>query len=323
MMNIEDLARLLERYRNGQCSPGEERLIEEWYASLQLKPPPIAEPDVDASLEKVFERLDSKVRRPATILRRSYRRLLVAAAVVLLSVGFFWVYRNGQSQRPGLAVTDRDSITISTVSGEIKKMVLGDGSVVQLNANSIIRYPRQFNGGTRGVSLLEGEAFFQVATGPAHPFIVITEGVKTVVLGTSFNIRSYGRDKKVAIALVSGKIQVSTPSDTASVTLAPHDLLEYEKGSGKLDRLRFDNETAVAAWKQRAMNFKDASFEDVAFEVNNMYNITVVNQSNKRHWSYTGYFNNEGIWEIINTICITENLTYKFDQGHIILINKN
>jgi transmembrane sensor len=82
---------------------------------------------------------------------------------------------------------------------------------------------------------------------------------------------------------------------------------------------RFDGEEEVAAWKSGGLYFKDASFEQIAFEVANKYNIRLVNQSHKRIWSYTGLFRSESLQEVIETMCQTENLQYRFDNGVLVI----
>ena len=39
--------------------------------------------------------------------------------------------------------------------------------------------------------VLEGEAFFNVTKNPRQPFIVKTGKISTIVLGTSFNVKSF------------------------------------------------------------------------------------------------------------------------------------
>ena len=363
-MHIDDLAALMDRYRKGQCTPEEKKIIEEWYEALQLGPsseegeaPELEAFEVDASLDRVFKGL--RERRPgaeeddtagqeprfgeaavpmhdtgargrtadmhgdAPPRIRAARRLGTVAAIaaaLVLALGAYWALRLASPDGHRIGASP-DEIVVSTVSGEIKKMLLPDGTTLQLNANSSIRYARVFNGAKRRVILEKGEAFFQVATDPAHPFVVEAGGLETLVLGTCFDVRSYARDSGTVVAVVSGKVQVSTPYNNQSLTLTPHELVRYGKGS--MSKSRFDKEMEVDAWKERAMNFVDASFEDIAFQIENLYNVPVVNQSSKKHWSYTGYFDNESVWEIIKTICITENLDYRFSEGHIILTNKN
>jgi ferric-dicitrate binding protein FerR (iron transport regulator) len=325
-MHIDDLADLLDRYRLDKCTPAEKRVVEEWYESLRAHPPLPQENDIQASLDKVSARLEEQIGSPDVVwigsrTYKPYKRALVAAAGILLILGCwkFW-WSSGKCAMPN-AGTTADSIWVATSAGETKKVVLPDGTLVQLNAGTHFGYPSAF-GAERKVRLLTGEAFFQVAPDPQRPFEVLASQTQTKVLGTSFNIRAYERDHGAYIALVSGKVSVSIPNASAPITLTPHFRLSYDSTNNSYGTDHFDKESEVAAWRQRAMNFQDADFDEIAFQLKNMYNIDLVNESSRKHWSYTGYFASENVWEIVKTICITENLSYNFDQNRIIIINK-
>jgi transmembrane sensor len=344
-MHIDDLADLLDRYRLNQCTPEERHVVEEWYESLKTHPSIPGDTDIQESLDKVSARLEQALqsgplesakpepkvnpeseRYPDVVWLESrthkpYKRALVAAAGILLIFccwKFWWSSRNWGSTVEGTA---EDSVWVSTAPAETKKMILPDGTLVQLNAGTSFGYPANF-GVERKVRLLRGEAFFEVAPDPQRPFIVLAAQTKTTVLGTSFNIRAYEKDKGVAIALVTGKVSVSIPNVSTYVTLTPHNRLSYDSTTNSFQTHHFDKEQDVAAWRDKAISFHDADFDEIALQLKNLYNIELINESNRKHWSYTGYFASENVTEIANTICITENLSYTSDQNRIIIINK-
>ena len=74
----------------------------------------------------------------------------------------------------------------STGAGETKLVTLVDGSHVELDTKSAIAV--HFSAGQRGLSLLEGEAWFEVAPDPARPFIVEAAGGTVTALGTAFDV---------------------------------------------------------------------------------------------------------------------------------------
>jgi ferric-dicitrate binding protein FerR (iron transport regulator) len=327
-MHIDDLAALLKRYHEDKCTSEERKIVEEWYDGLATSASSPGEAEVSASLDQVFERIQmglsgadpvyvpqpTGAARPSGLLIR--RPWLSAAAVILLLAGVYALARRTGNGSGAVDTPGEDSVIVATAGGEIRTVTLPDGSAITLNANSCLTYLRAFK--NREVRLRSGEAFFQIAPDPARPFIAEAGGLKTTVLGTSFNIRSYRRDSATTIALITGKVSVGD----AKTTLAPGDLLTEDKNGG-LTKVHLDRVEDILAWRQKAMSFRDASFADIAFEVENTYNLKLVNASDKKHWSYTGYFEHESVWEIIRTICITEHLDYRTDQGQVILINKN
>ncbi len=69
------------------------------------------------------------------------------------------------------------------------KVVLPDGTIVWLNAESSLRFPTLFTGKERKV-YAKGELYFDVKHDDTKPFIVEVEKDYSVrVLGTEFNLR--------------------------------------------------------------------------------------------------------------------------------------
>lgn len=91
------------------------------------------------------------------------------------------------------------------------QLELADGTKIWVNAASKVRFPTAFEEGDRKVYLMEGEAFFEVAkknvNGKRIPFVVDVRGEEVQVLGTSFNVNAYQKNK-VFTALVEGSVQV-------------------------------------------------------------------------------------------------------------------
>lgn len=337
MMNIDEIRDLLERYRQGTCTARERELVESWYAALRPgDEAPLPEDTIEASLERVRERLPwvgenaasmGQVRsvdwgRPVG--REPGRRwglagrwngrvalmaaaVLAAAALVVLVVAV-WLLRAPSSKVTpvGDALAD---VVVLTSRGETRQVVLPDGSTMELNAGTEVHYSRQFGVTDRKVDLVLGEAYFQVVGDAVRPFIVTGGGLQTKVLGTSFDIRAY--EGRFRVAVLSGKVEVGD-------RVLEKGMLARMDSSGLITE-RFDGEEEVAAWRQGGLYFKDASFEQIAFEVGNKYNIRMVNTSPKRVWSYTGLFRSESLQEVIETICLTEGLHYRFTNGELVI----
>lgn len=87
---------------------------------------------------------------------------------------------------------------VRTGTGETRTVLLSDGSHVQLGAKSAIAV--RYSGAERGLSLLEGEAWFEAAPDPARPFVVAAAGGTVTALGTAFDIALNGSGAKVTVA---------------------------------------------------------------------------------------------------------------------------
>jgi transmembrane sensor len=339
-MKMEELSALLEKYQKGLCTEEEQKAIDEWYASLSIgEDMPLSNAEIEASVARIRGNLpatgqpsgsptgqpDRSIddRRFVKIRLRHLRIAMAAAAAVILFGGSLaWIYWFAPRKNPNLALLNGADTIIVTGRGETRQVILPDGSTIQLNAGTVFSYPKHFSGHTRPVSLSKGEAFFQVVSDPSRPFTVTTGKLQTTVLGTSFDIRSYEQEKEVRIALLTGKINVTEKGGNPPVLLQPHQVLRLNRYTDTPQTDSFENKDDVAAWAEGALNLKDASFEDIAFEIGNKYNVGLINESDKHRWSYTGLFRNESLQEVIETICQTEHLSYTFRDNEILITNK-
>src|SRR5688572_16316604 len=119
--------------------------------------------------------------------RRRTMRWLKIAASFLVVLSFVYAYRYCSALEPVQQVALKK---IENVRGQRTRVTLPDGSAVYLNASSTLTFPEVFAESERTVELT-GEAFFEVVKNPAKPFVVKTNNIRTVVLGTSFNVRSF------------------------------------------------------------------------------------------------------------------------------------
>lgn len=95
-------------------------------------------------------------------------------------------------------------------NGDIKEVLLADGTHVYLNAQSRLNCEKSLTGATRDVFLC-GEAFFEVAKDTLHPFIVHAAGTQIKVTGTKFNVRAFPDEDNSTTTLVEGGVEVRIP----------------------------------------------------------------------------------------------------------------
>ena len=118
----------------------------------------------------------------------------MAAAVVLAAFGW-WRWARPQ---PSAQV-------YATSTGGYERVVLADGSVVELNANTEVRV--DLAPAERRIALVSGEAHFTVAHDTSRPFIVSAHGVAVRAVGTAFNVRLAA--SSVEVLVTEGKVSVS------------------------------------------------------------------------------------------------------------------
>lgn len=108
------------------------------------------------------------------------------------------------------------ALRYATSAGGYERVTLADGSVLELNADSVARV--QFAAGRRRVTLDAGEAHFSVAPDPARPFIVTAGEVSVRAIGTAFNVRL--ATAAVEVLVTEGKVQVGK-IETPALAAAP------------------------------------------------------------------------------------------------------
>ena len=151
------------------------------------------------------------------------------------------------------------------------QLMLSDGSKVQLNSMSSIRFPVQFAQDCRLVEL-EGEAYFEVSK-TGQPFIVQTKGMKIEVLGTTFNISAYANEE-YQTTLVSGSVKVQTENGSNRI-LKPSEQACFTPGSNQINVRNVDT-AFYTSWIHGKINFKDQRLDDIMKTLARWYDMDVV-----------------------------------------------
>lgn len=135
------------------------------------------------------------VAKPA-LARSRLRRITpwAVAASLVFAVGFIsWFQRGNEAQ------------TLATAVGQLRSAKLADGSVVQLNTNTIVE--TRFTRDQRVVYLRKGEASFKVAKNAERPFLVHAGNMVVRAVGTEFNVRM--RDSRdIEVIVAEGRVAV-------------------------------------------------------------------------------------------------------------------
>jgi transmembrane sensor len=164
---------------------------------------------------------------------------------------------------------------IVTEIGERSIVVLPDGSKVTLNTASAVR--ADYSGRERRVTLVRGEAFFDVAKDPTRPFVVSARSRQVVAVGTAFDVRL--QDRQLRVTLVDGRVRVVEPSaDAASASAGPelkrHPEVTLEAGTALIARddgadltERLDADRATS-WRTGRLVFDGDRLADVVAEMN-------------------------------------------------------
>ena len=207
--------------------------------------------------------------------------------------------------------------------GKTFKITLSDGTLVNMNAGSSLKYPVQFIKGHNREVALDGEAFFDVAKDKAHPFIVKTRGVNVKVLGTKFNVSSYKEDTDINTVLVEGSVSLSDAANANTKTM----LVPGEKGSWNSRNTGIAKEKVdtrfYTEWINGEIVFRKTAFKDIIIKLERTYNVTIENnRKDILDKKFNASFNKniESIEKVLETMSKIQGFTYKI-EGKLIKIN--
>ncbi|SFV15012.1 FecR family protein [Methylobacterium sp. 174MFSha1.1] len=145
--------------------------------------------------------------------------------------------------------------------GDIAHATLPDGSRVDLNTGTALAL--HFSGAERRVSLLRGEAVFDVARDPARPFVVEGGGVSVRAVGTVFYVRADGAAQPVGVA--EGRVDVATGGRHVAVS-AGEAFREGPAGGGEAVVAKADVARAIA-WRDGRLTVSGERLSDVLAEL--------------------------------------------------------
>jgi ferric-dicitrate binding protein FerR (iron transport regulator) len=174
--------------------------------------------------------------------------------------------------------------TLTVPYGKRFALKLSDGTKVNLNAGTSLRYPVKFmKGQNRQVYVENGEAYFNVTKDVKHPFIVSNNNVNVRVLGTQFNISSYPEDISVSTVLVEGSVSLYDndgiyKSEKATL-LKPGYLADWNKRNKSIKIEKADIEVHTA-WINGRIILKHMKFGNIIKKLERHYDVKI-NNNNK------------------------------------------
>ncbi len=321
----EEYINLIHRSLQGGISPVEQEQLNNWLAAsddhqqiaddieyawnLSYNFEDDYTPDVEKGLAKFKARIEEEsisIEQPeakvVTIPRRRWLSRIAAAAAILIATSIFWINYNSSPN------------TVQTAMNATTEVRLDDGTIVYLNENSSLTYPKKFDGKERIVEL-KGEAFFDVEKNPNQPFIINTTDTKVEVLGTSFNVRAYEQEVATSINVKTGKVRFTVLETDDVAILEQNDAAIFNEKSKTLNTLE-DRSQNSFAWHTKTLNFEQSKVADLINRLEQLYNIqiTIANPVIANcHYSYLGLKVDEDIKNVLKVI-ETSSSKFKFSK---------
>ncbi|KAA2243081.1 DUF4974 domain-containing protein [Chitinophaga agrisoli] len=291
--------------------------------------------NTEQALQRTLQRLqqpqqetsEAPASKPRTALRRSLYAVATVAAAVLAFVIITRVMKQPRPAAPLAAAVKTDTASwLNRQNGKATKAIieLTDGSKIWLNADSRLTYPEVFSSAAAQREVyLEGEAFFDVATDAARPFIIHLRKGTIKVLGTSFNIRAY-ENEPVQTSVTTGKVAfipryTDNRQQQDTILIMPDVKVSYTQSTGQLVK-----ETTAAeddkAWTEGRLIFKNASLESIAAELERSFGKKVAFKTDApRHYRLTGSFQHNSLQDIMYYLARSRAFRYEITDSTLLI----
>lgn len=235
-----------------------------------------------------------------------YRWIVAAAMIPFLIVSFSIIFIAG---RTGLfSPTEYAELTVPC--GEQMQVVLQDGTLIQLNSDSRLRYPKRFGLFSRTVELW-GEGYFNVAKETSRPFVVDLHSIEVKVTGTKFNVKAYPCEANIYVTLDEGGVLLKDDKDQEYI-LRPGESADYNRQSGVCRITKPEDSHVNSAWRSNSLNFYLTPLAEIIKVMERQYDVHfIVNDSTLLQHRFTISTNKVNVMDILHDLETVSHIHFK------------
>ena len=331
---IADINEIMIRFLEGTASSEEKVFLLSWLKlsednrnnfsevrDLWLLGSTITTDDIETeiALDRFKERIGVTKPQPKKFFIRKPIKLflrVVAVLLLLISVGSTFYYLGSNSVTNQSAVINR----LLTANGSKGRFILPDSTVVWLNANSTLEYPKTFTASAREVHL-SGEAYFEVHRNEKHPFRVYAGEMNIEVLGTRFIVENYRKKSTIETVLVEGTVKVTGCKMNHSVILTPGQLICYDKKNKQID-LQTVSAADYISWIQNELTFDNDTLSDIIINLEKWYGIDISCSpefAKQVHMSFS-VSNGENLKDILKAMTLVAPISYHWENETLCIV---
>jgi len=177
--------------------------------------------------------------------------------------------------------------SFTTEIGQMREIVLADGSVVSLNTDSKIAV--RFAKDSRNIRLLRGEALFDVAKNKHRPFIVSAGDTKVRAVGTSFTV-SMLPERPIQVLVKEGVVELQRPGGASVRATANIRALAPTNAPIVTVALPEDKVARDLAWQHGDIALDNQTLEDASEEFSRYSEVRIVVDPAVANRTITGLF---------------------------------
>lgn len=314
MVEKQDFEAMIVRYLNGDATPDEAMMLEDWknespenqqlfnhYEKLLLGAVKFEKPNTDQAWREVSRaaKADTKVIPLARWVQWG------SAIAAVLVIGFFAITYQFKSSSGGafkaysLEVPVENEHILFAKNG-LRNFTLTDNSIVELREGSSLELSKDFAKGERRAKL-NGSGKFTVVHDESHPFVIDVEGLEVYDIGTVFDIQTL--EDTVKVIVYEGAVELRLNDQTLAMEAG--DSAFYVISEQLIDSYKTQDDR-----KDVVFNFEETSLKDVVQVLEEFFNrkIVIVSDSVKECLVTVSFDQNNSLAEILDIIALTLDL---------------
>lgn len=325
----QELEKLIDRYLAKQLNAEDKQRMEQWLRELDMSEGNAV--DLHRYKAILKQRIDERLLPepnwvPATKWHSTHWLAVAACLLVFLVAGLQFL--QPEQDAPSIAQLAESPAskaitpvwkTLSNSSSADSIIDLEDGTRVRLLANSSLTVKTPFGPSGREVQLA-GKAFFDVAHDSSRPFSVLSGNVLTTALGTSFWVEQSYAGAKPRVRLITGRVSIKQRNEHGEeILLAYLDPGQSWQAARSKKAVETTPKPAVGKMDEpvaTSLFFHHKPLLEVLPALASFYNTTIVFSAKEvAGMSFYGSYDQQNrIEQILETICIANDLTVDWDE---------
>jgi transmembrane sensor len=215
-----------------------------------------------------------------------------------------------------------DAWQIEVPYGSKSRVVMPDGTEAWLNAGTHLTFTQ--HKGQRLVEL-KGEGYFEVAKDENRQFVVRTDRLDIIALGTIFNVKAYPDEGEIITTLLEGSVLLSENLSTGKagneIIMKPNENFAYRWTNDETaffvkKEVNTDNYTS---WIDNIWIIKDEPLPVFAKKLERRYNVKFEFNDNLEQYRLTAKLRDETLDQFLQALRHIVPIWYKVENGTVVL----
>lgn len=304
-----------------------------------------ARPDNEKQIDAIWGAIEYRItesEKTSPAYRRNtiihYSAAAVITGMLALAIGYMFfhdVQHRDTDFKAHFETRVENFVEEVNTTGKTLRLHLSDGSIVDLEHGSRLKYKRSYEGAASRQVYLLGEAFFTVAKNPRQPFLVHSNEVVTRAIGTSFRVKALDDERHVIVSVKTGKVSVyavkepgavapeaeDVDSEKSGVILLPNQQVTYQREQESFDKaLVALPDVVLPSLEESDFIFDSTPIAEVFKVLERAYGIEIIFEKEiMGNCFVTAPLGSEPLFDKLRIICRTIGASYEVIDAKVII----